>query len=159
MSASGIRGGAGIAFAILGLLLFHGGPGFSVSSAATGCMDSPFCYIEAEEQGTVGPEGQFVASYTAKCQGNCNGGVEGLYCAEISQDNPDGTRSFQCSCDPDLSPPGCSGSPRVNGEGRVQQFLCIGPCGGAQCRPMVYNVVTDGNCPAGYSLNRRCVCE
>ena len=160
MSTGRIRGGAGVAFGLLGIILLLGGPGFAVSAAAPGCKDNPTCYVEAEEQGTVGPQGQFIASYTASCRGDCTNGVEGV-CEERSQDNPDGTRTFHCACDfvDSPSPSDCSGFPMVNGEGQVQDFICSGDCGVAHCRPMVYNVVTDKNCPTGYSLNRRCICE
>jgi len=159
MSAGRIRGGAGIVFAILGLVLLRGGPGVSVSAAAPGCPDSPFCYVEAEEQGTIGPEGRFIASYTATCKGDCNGGAEGQECAQISSQNSDGSRTFQCSCDPNVSPAACSGFAKVKENGQVQSLSCMGDCADTQCRPTVYNIVTDRNCPTGYSLNRKCVCE
>ena len=158
LSAGRLRGGAGLVFAVLGLILWRTGPGYTASAAAAGCRDSEFCYAETEERGTMGPQGMLVSSYTSTCRGDCNGGVEGESCSPITSQNPDGSTTIQCSCDPNVSPAACSGFPTTK-DGTVQSFFCVGDCGIAQCRSQNYNVVTDRNCPRGYSLNRKCICE
>jgi hypothetical protein len=157
MSTDRIRGGAGILFAILGLVLLKGGAGFSESAAAPGCPDDPACYAEVTEEGVIGPEGTFVASHTATCRGTCDTGQE---CEPNSVQNSDGTTTWQCSCDWGSNSPSCSGYATVDGSGTVQDFRCMGTCeDGGMCRKKKFNVVTDRNCPTGYSLNRKCVCE
>jgi hypothetical protein len=157
MFADRIRGGAGFVFAILGLLLLRGVPVISESAAAPGCKDDPSCYSETREEGVIGPEGIFVTSHTATCKGDCTPGQE---CAPINSQNTDGTTTFQCSCDPDSSPASCSGFATIGSNGQVQSFSCSGDCGSKEtCRKATYNIVTDRNCPTGYSLNRKCVCN
>ncbi|HZN62304.1 MAG TPA: hypothetical protein VFC90_07850 [Planctomycetota bacterium] len=155
MFADRIRGGAGFVFAILGLLLLRGGPGIS-EIAAAGCKDDANCYAETREEGVIGPEGIFVTSHTASCEGDC---VSGQECEPISSQNGNGSTTFQCSCDPDVSPSACSGFATVGADGQVQSFTCAGDCGMQDCRKSTYNIVMDKNCPKGYTLNRKCVCE
>jgi hypothetical protein len=157
MFADRIRGGAGFAFAVLGLLLLlRGGPGFSESIAAPGCQDGPQCYAETKEEGIVGPGGMFVTSHTATCKGDCLPGQE---CEPITSQNTDGSSTFQCSCDPNQSPAACSGFPTVEANGQVRSFSCLGDCGTQTCVKHTYNIKTDRNCPTGYSRNRKCICE
>lgn len=156
MGTDRIRGGAGIVLAILGLFLLRGGPGFSEIAAAPGCLDDPTCYAETKEEGVIGPEGIFVSSHTATCMGDC---IPGQSCEPISSQNPDGSTTFQCSCNPNVSPASCSGFATVGANGQVESFSCVGDCGTLTCRKHTHNVVTDRNCPTGYSLNRKCVCE
>ena len=159
MSPSGIRGAAGILFGILGLLLLRSGPGFAVSAAAApGCKDGPSCYSECEERGSLGPQGQRIDSLTARCVGDCNSGIDGQ-CSESSIQNPDGSRTFQCVCNPNLSPASCSGFASIKPDGQVKTYICAGDCGAAHCRPATYNIETTDTCPVAYSLRRRCVCE
>ncbi|HKS16095.1 MAG TPA: hypothetical protein VJU16_02225 [Planctomycetota bacterium] len=156
MFADRIRGGAGFAFALLGLLLLRGGPGISESAAAPGCKDDAACYAKTREEGVIGPQGHFVTSHTATCEGDC---TPGQVCEPINSQNADGSRTFQCSCDPNSSPAACSGYPTVGANGQVQTFSCAGDCGENTCRKSTYNIVTDQNCPKGYTLNRKCVCN
>lgn len=156
MSADRVRGGAGIAFAVLALLLWRGAPGISESAAAPGCRDEGSCYAESREEGVIGPNGWVITSHTSICQGEC---VPGQECDPISSQNDDGSTTFQCSCDPNESPADCSGFATVGANGQVQRVACQGDCGSLHCRKVTYNVVTDRNCPTGYSLNRSCVCE
>ena len=156
MFADRIRGGAGIAFAVLALVLWRGGAGISESAAAPGCKDNALCYAETTEEGVIGPQGMFVTSHTATCKGDC---LPGQACEPISTQNSDGSTSFQCSCDPNLSPASCSGFPKVGADGQVQSFACMGDCGTKGCRKINYNIETDQNCPMGYKLNRKCVCD
>jgi hypothetical protein len=154
-----IRGGAGIVFAILGLLLLRGGSGFSESLAATGCLDDPTCYAETKEEGTIGPQGIFVASYTVTCKGDCGGGL-GQKCEPNNKENPTGEKTFQCSCDPNSSPASCSGVVTVDKDGNLESFSCMGDCGIQSCKNTAFNKVIDHTtCPAGYSMNQKCVCE
>ena len=157
MSTERVRGGAGILFAILGLFLLKGGAGVSESAAAPGCVDHPGCYAEVTEEGNVGPQGTFVTSYTATCKGQCDGGGS---CEPNSVQNADGSTSWQCSCESFSNPASCSGIATVGADGQVQNFRCMGTCDeGKNCKKRNYNIVTDENCPTGYSLNRKCVCE
>jgi hypothetical protein len=145
-----------VVFAILGLLLLRTGSGFAESAASPGCKDDPTCYAETREEGVIGPEGYFVTSHTATCQGDC---VPGQSCEPISSQNADGSTTFQCSCDPDSSPASCSGFATVDANGQVTSYTCQGDCGTLACRKTTYNVQTDRNCPTGYSVNRKCVCK
>ena len=156
MFADRIRGGAGVAFALLGLLLLRGGPGFAETAAAPGCKDDSTCYMETREEGVIGPEGYFVTSHTATCKGDCTPTQK---CEPIATQNSDGSSTFQCSCDPNQSPASCSGFATVDSDGKVQSFSCQGDCGTSTCRKQTYNIQTDRNCPTGYSLNRKCVCD
>lgn len=157
MVADRIRGGAGFVFALLGLmLLLGGGPGYSESAAAPGCRDNPMCYAETKEEGVVGPQGIFVTSHTATCKGDC---IPGQECEPITTQNADGSTTFQCSCDPNASPAACSGFPTVGADGQVMSFACLGECGTQRCTKHNYNITTDRNCPMGYSLYRKCICE
>ena len=159
MSPSAMRGGAGVLFGILGLLLLRAGPGFAVSaSAAPGCKDSPFCYAESEERGSVGPQGHRVDSVTARCVGDCNSGFDGE-CAARSTPGPGGSQSYFCSCNPLYNPSWCSGIVTVKPDGQVTTWICAGDCGGARCTPQNYCIETSDSCPAAYSLKRRCICE
>jgi hypothetical protein len=156
MFADRIRGGAGIVFAILGLLLLRSGPGISESAAAAGCRDDANCYAETLEEGIIGPEGWFITSHMATCQGGC---LDGRQCEPINSQDVGGFTTFQCSCDSNLSPASCSGFPKIGSDGQVESFSCKGDCGTLSCAKHVYNIVTDSNCPTGYSRNWKCICE
>jgi len=157
MFADRIRGGAGFVFAVLALLLLRGGPGFSEGVAAPGCKDDASCYAETREEGVMGPNGIFVTSHTITCQGEClNGGS----CAPAdAPQNSDGSRTYQCSCDPNSGSGSCSGIATVEADGQVRSFSCGGDCGSQICKKQAYNLQTDRNCPQGGSQNRKCICE
>jgi len=160
MGGSWIRGGAGLLFAALGLTLWLGGSGFLVGSAiaAPGCRDDANCSAERQEEGVVGPEGNRVESVRASCQGDCGDGAGGQECAQMSSPNEDGTRTFQCSCDPDQSPAACSGFATIKPNGDCSSFQCLGDCESLECR-ISNTVKTTPTCPTQYTLKSRCVCQ
>ena len=156
MFADRARGGAGLAFAFLGLLLLRGGPGLSETVAAAGCKDDSSCYMETREEGVVGGDRIIVTSHTATCKGDCS---PGLSCEPLATQNSDGSTTFQCSCSTQDAPSSCSGIATVDASGQVQSFSCQGDCVATTCRKQTYNVQIDRNCPTGTSRNRKCICE
>lgn len=160
MAASWMRGGAGLLFALLGLTLLGGRSGLLVGSAvaAAGCRDNANCMAQRQEEGVVGPEGNRVESVRASCQGDCGDGAGGQTCAEMSTQNADGSRTFQCSCDPNQSPAECSGFATVKANGDCSSFQCLGDCDELVCR-IANSIKTSATCPTQYTLRSWCECQ
>lgn len=172
MSTSRIRGWAGVALAALGLLLLRAGPGIAVSaSAAPGCRETDACRAVNSVEGSVGGQGIVISSSTATCEGNCNGNGN---CQEISWQNADGSRTFQCSCS-DSSLDGCSGYATVRSvpgsDGtpveECTEFTCEGPCDPGnpptdpppKCERKPFNTHVSQDCPAVATGKLRCECK
>lgn len=161
MSTQKIRGAAGIALAVLGLLVGRSGSALAEAAAAPGCLDNDACRAVNSVSGFVGPGGPWTTSSTASCEGPCNGIQQ---CQESSWTNSDGSRTFQCTCDPAASPAACSGFATIAANGECTNFTCMGSCdppppppGGCKKKP--YDIVTGEGCPAPTSGKIKCVCE
>lgn len=168
MSTGSIRGWAGAVIGLLGLFLWRGGPSLAEAApAARGCKDDAGCRAVRQVTGFVTEAGLTETSNTASCQGDCGG--TGALCAEMWSDNPDGTRTFQCSCDPTTSPAACSGFATVKKAGEnwvCSDFRCMGDCSETppppvpkECKPEVYDTTRSGDCPPKTTAKFKCVCR